>query len=155
MNIRPMGPAPMTAMVSPGCGLVWLRPCTTQASGSVRAACSKRDARGDGEGVLLNDAGRDAHVFRICAVVEEDIGAEVLLVVKAEEAGIAGGGVHRKNAVAESEFCYACAEFGDDPGELVAEDNGRLEHHGVIAAAVDFEVGSAGEGCANAEDNFA
>jgi hypothetical protein len=40
-------------------------------------------------------------------------------------------------------------------GELVAEGDGRLEHHGVIAAAVDLEVGAAGEGSADAKHQLA
>ena len=126
MNMRPMGPAPMTTMVSPGWAPLSSRPRTTQARGSVRAACSKGTPSGMSEGVLLDDAGGDADVFGVGSVVEEQVLAEVLLAVAAEEADVAGGGVEGDDAVAFAEGGDAGADFGDDAGELVAEGDGRL-----------------------------
>ena len=48
----------------------------------------------------------------------------------------------------------AGADFDDRAGQLMAEDDGRLQHHGVIAAAVDLEVGAAGERRAHAQQQF-
>ncbi len=61
------------------------------------------DVVGDAERVFLDDAGGDADVFGIGAVVEEEVVAEVLLVVQAEEAGVAGRGVEGEDAIAEGE----------------------------------------------------
>ena len=46
--------------------------------------------------------------------------AEVATV--AREAGLHG------NAVADLDFCHPCSNRTDHPGELVADDPGRLEH---------------------------
>ena len=43
----------------------------------------------------------------------------------------------------------------DGSGELVAEEAVEGEHFGVVAAAVDLEVRAAGEGGADAQDQFA
>ena len=77
------------------------------------------------------------------------------MVATAEVAAVAGSGVHGENAVAEGEFCYSGTDFDDGAGEFVAEDDGRLQHHGVVAAAIDLEVGAAGEGCADPDQEFA
>lgn len=110
------------------------------------------DVVGDEEGVFFDDAGGDADVLGVSTVVEEEIVAEVLLVVEAEEAGVAGGGVEGQDAVADREFCDAVADFNDGPGELVTEEAVKGEHLGVVAAAIDFEVSAAGEGRANAQN---
>ena len=110
---------------------------------------------GDEEGIFFDDAGGDAEVLGVGAVVEDEILAEVLLVVAAEVAAVAGGGVEGDDAVALFELRHAGADLGDDAGELVAKEDGRLEHHGVVAAAIDLEVGSAGERGAHLDDDLA
>ena len=66
---------------------------------------------GMAQGIFLDDAGGDADVFGVGAVVEEEVFAEVLLAVAAEEAGVAGGGVEGHDAVADGEVGDACADF--------------------------------------------
>lgn len=47
----------------------------------------------DPEGIFFDDTGGNFDVFGVGAVVEEKIFAEVLLIVLAEETGVARGGV--------------------------------------------------------------
>jgi hypothetical protein len=105
--------------------------------------------------VLLHDARRDAHVLGVGAVVEEQVLAEVLLSVTAEETVVAGGGVERQHAVAHAEPGDTGTHLYDYASQLVAEDHRGLQHHGVVSAAVDLEVGAAGEGRAHAQEEFA
>jgi hypothetical protein len=114
----------------------------------------ERDFVGDGESVFLDDARRDANEFRVGAIVEEKVVAEILLVVEAEEAGVAGRGVERENAVAEREFGDAFADLDNGSSEFVTEEAVECKHLCVVAAAVDFEVGAAGEGRSYAENQF-
>ncbi len=113
------------------------------------------DGVGDAEGVFFDDARGDADVLGVGAVVEEQVVAEVLLVVAAEEAGVAGRGVEREDAVADGERGDAFADLDDGSGEFVAEEAIEGEHFGVVAAAVDLEVGAAGKGGAHAQDQLA
>jgi hypothetical protein len=108
--------------------------------------------------VAGDDFGGDADEFGIGSVVEEEIFAEILLGALAEIALAAGGRVDRDDTVAEFKihtFFDAFAQFDDSAGELMAEEGGRLDHLGVVAAAEDFEVGAAGEGYGDFEDEFA
>ncbi len=155
MNIRPMGPAPMTTMVSPAWAPLSSSPRTTQARGSVRAACSSGMCGGNQQGVLFDDAGGDADVLGVSAVVEEEVFAEILLAVAAEEADVAGSGVEGDDAVAACEWRYSGPTSTTVPASFVAEGDGRLQHHGVVAAAIDLEIGAAGEGCADPDHQFA
>jgi len=115
----------------------------------------ERDGFGNLEGILFDDACRDAKELGVGAVVEEEVVAEVLLVVAAEETGVARRGVEGKHTVAESKSGSAVADLDDGSGELVAEEAVGGEHFGVVAAAVDLEVGTAGEGRAYAQDQLA
>ena len=47
------------------------------------------------------------------------------------------------------------SDLDDGSGELVAEEAIEGEHLGVVAAAVDLEVGAAGKGGAHAQDQLA
>ncbi len=113
------------------------------------------DVVGDTQGVLLDDARRDADEFGVGTVVEEKVVAEVLLVVAAEEAGVAGRGVEREDAVADGEGGDAVSDLNDGSGKLVAEEAIEGEHLGVVAAAVDLEVGATGKGGAHPQDQLA
>jgi hypothetical protein len=75
--------------------------------------------------------------------------------VAAEETDVAGGGVESDYAIANFEGGYAVTGLHDDSGDLVAEWNGGLQHPGMVAATVDFEIGTAGESRTDPEDQFA
>ena len=112
------------------------------------------DGAGDVKGVFFDDARGDTDELGVGAVVEEQVVAEVLLVVAAEEAGVTGRRVEGKDAVAEGKVGDAIADLDDGSGELVAEEAVKGKHPGVIAAAVDLEVCAAGKGGAHAQDQF-
>ena len=75
--------------------------------------------------------------------------------VEAEEAAVTGGGVERDHAIAEGEGRDAFTDLHDGSGDLVAEEAVEREHLCVITAAVDFEVGAAGERGSNTQDQLA
>ena len=73
----------------------------------------------------------------------------------AVEAHLAGRGVQRDDAHALLEAVDAGADFFDDSGQFVAEQRGRNDHAGVIAALVHLEVGAAGQGDLDLDQNLA
>jgi hypothetical protein len=77
-----------------------------------------------------------------------------LLARAAEETLVAGSGVQGDNAVAKDQGRHALSYTDDGSSELVTKETVYSEHLGVITAAIDFEVGSAGEGGANAQDKL-
>jgi hypothetical protein len=107
------------------------------------------------EHVGFDDAAGDANVFGLGSVVEEEIFAEVLLMLGAVEAHLARGGVEGDDAHALLESVDTGANFLDDSGEFVAEEGRGNDHAGVITALVHLEVGAAGEGNLDLNQNFA
>ena len=105
--------------------------------------------------VGFNDAAWNADVFGVGAVVEEEIFAEIFLMLGAVEAHLARGGVERDNAHALLEAINSGSDFLDDSGEFVAEQGGRDDHAGMIAALVDLEIGTAGQGDLDLDENLA
>ena len=154
-NISPMGPPPMMVTVSPISTPVSCRPRSTQARGSVMAASSKRDVGRNDQHVGFDDAPRDADVFGIGSVVEEQVFAEIFLVLGAVEAHLAGRGIERHHAHALLEAVHALADFLDYAGQFVAEERGRDDHAGVVAALIDLEIGAAGESDLDFDQHFA
>src|SRR5262249_9422721 len=67
---------------------------------------------------------------------------------------IAGSGVQGDDAIAYTEFGEPAARFYDNACEFVSEGDGRLQHSGMIAATVDFQVRATGQSSSNANDNF-
>ena len=113
------------------------------------------DVGRDDQHVGFNDAARNANVFGVSTVVEEQIFAEVFLMLGAVEAHLAGRGVEGDDAHALLEAIDSGADFLNDSGEFVAEQGGRNDHAGVIAALVNLEIGAAGEGNLNLDENLA
>ncbi len=97
------------------------RPRTTQASGSVRAACSKGTVSGTSRVFFSTMRRGNGDVFGVGSVVEEQVVAEVLLIAAAEVAVVAGGGIEGDDAVADAESGDGGADFVDNSGKLVAE----------------------------------
>ena len=110
---------------------------------------------GDAYDVFLDDPRRNADELGVGTVVEEEVVTEVLLVIATEEAGVAGRGVEGEDAVADGEGSDTFAELHYGSGEFVAEEAVEGEHFGVVAAAVDLEIGAAGEGGADAQHQLA
>ena len=104
--------------------------------------------------VFSHDPGRDPDVFSVGSVVEQQIFAKVLLTAEAEEASIARRRIQRNDAIPFVESGDSLSNFSDYTGYLVAEQDGRLEHHGVIPTAVNFQIGSAGQSGTYADDQL-
>jgi hypothetical protein len=110
---------------------------------------------GDLVHVALYDAGGDADIFGVGAVVEEEVLAEILEATAAVETVEAGGGVGGDDALADVEALDVFADGDDVAGEFVAEEGRRDDHLGVITAAKDLDVGAAGKGSADAHKDIA
>jgi hypothetical protein len=108
----------------------------------------------DDQHVGLNDAARNADVFGVGSVVEQQIFAEIFLMLRAIEAHLAGCGIERDHAHTLPEAVDAFTDLFHDSSEFVAKESGRNNHAGVIAALVHLEIGSAGEGDLNFDENF-
>jgi hypothetical protein len=98
--------------------------------------------------------------FSIGAIQEEQIVAEILLRILAEETFSTRRGVRHHDAVAHApvRFCSAFgiprSAFRNDPGEFVSEHCGWNDHLRVIPAFEDLEVGPAGERRLDAHADF-
>jgi len=110
---------------------------------------------GDLVHVALYDAGGDADIFSVGAVIEEEVLAEVFEAAAAIEAVEAGGGVGGDDALADVEAFDVFADGDDVAGEFVAEEGRRDDHFGVITAAKDLDVGATGKGGADADKDIA
>ncbi len=115
----------------------------------------QRNVVGNVKRVLGDDARGDADELSVGAVVEEQIVAEILLAVLAEVTLAAGSGIQRHHAAAVGETFNSLACLDDGSGQLVAEEGRRDDHAGMVAAAKDFQVCSASEGSADANNQLA
>jgi len=61
----------------------------------------KRNVRRNFQQVLTDDAPRDADIFRVGAIVEEQILAEIAAALTAKQAGAAGSRVGRDDAISD------------------------------------------------------
>ena len=89
------------------------------------------------------------------AVEVLEVGAEVLAPRPARTADAAGGGVDHHQAVALADTLDADANGLRRARHLVAERTRNAKHAGVSAGEEDLEVGAAGGGGADAQENLA
>ena len=115
----------------------------------------ERNVIGNVQRVFGDDAGRDADELGVRAVVEEQVVAEIFLPMLAEVALAAGCGVERHHAAAVGKTLNSLPYLDDGSGQLVTEESRRDDHAGMVTAAKDFQVCSAGEGCADADNQLA
>src|SRR5262245_44824142 len=95
--------------------------------------------------VFHDDACWNAHVFGVSAVVEENVLAEIFLAAAAVVTAKTGRRICRNDAHADAPASFGAFANGHDlTDHFVAEDGGRLNHLGVIAALPDFQVGAVG-----------
>jgi hypothetical protein len=127
--------------------------------------------------VFLDEWRGNDNGFSVSAVEEQQIFAKIFLFVAAKKTFAAGRGIGRDDAVADLpvgrvRHSVRAADgiragggqgtarptlrnFRDDAGEFVAEDGGRHDHSGMIAAFENLQVGAAGERGLNADADFA
>jgi hypothetical protein len=106
------------------------------------------------ERILLNDAGRDSDVLCVGTVVEEDVFAEILLILLAEVAGVTGSGVERDDSISKLKAGHTFANTVNCSGDLMSKGNRGRKHFGMIATAINLEVGATGEGSPHTENHF-
>src|SRR5665213_3488723 len=106
------------------------------------------------QSVLCDDAGWDSDELCICAIVEEQIVAQVFLPAAAEVTFPAGSGIKRHNAIAPCEFSNALARLNHRSGKFVTKQRRRHNHACVITAAKDFQIGPTSERRAHLDDDL-
>ena len=153
--MSPSGPPPMTATVSPGCGSRIFKAMHGAGQRLSQRGVLQRNVIGNVQGVLGDDARRNADELSIGAVVEEQVVAEVFLPTLAEVALAAGSGIQRHHAAAVGKTFNSLPCLDDGSGQLVAEEGRRHDHAGMVAAAKNFQVCSASEGGADADNQLA
>ena len=100
---------------------------------------------GDGQHIGFDNAARNANIFSIGAIVEQQVFAEILLMFLAEETDAAGSRVEGDDSLPFLELANSRSDFVDRPRQLVPEKSRRRDHAGVVAAAIHFHVRAAGE----------
>ena len=95
--------------------------------------------------LALNNAPRNADVFGIGAVIEQQVFAEIFLVLGAVEAHLAGRGVQRHHPHALLEAAHARPDFFDHAGQFVPEQRRGHDHARMVAALIDLQIGAAGQ----------
>jgi hypothetical protein len=113
-----------------------------------------RELGGYGVGVGSNDAFRQTHELSVRSVIEQEIFAEVLLIVPAEEASVARGGVGRYDPLSYAEFRYTFADRDNIASHFMTEERRRDDHFGVISAPEDFHIRTASESGADTDQQF-
>src|SRR5579872_4914319 len=94
-------------------------------------------------GVALDDAAGNADVLRICAVVEQKILAEILLVALAEIAFLARRRVGGDYALSQLKSGDIFPGLDYIAGQLMPEHRRWNDHARVVAAAEHLDVGAA------------
>ena len=115
----------------------------------------ERHVIGNVQGVLGNDARRDADELGVGAVVEEQIVAEIFLAVLAEITLTTGSGIKGHYTAATGETFNAFSNLDDRSCQLVAEECRGDDHAGMVAASKDFQVCSTSESGSYANNQFA
>ena len=107
------------------------------------------------EHVFHDDAPGDAHVFRVRAVVKQQVVAKIFLAAAAVVATQARSGIGGDNAHPDAPARIHALAHGDNLAhQLVTEDRRRLNHLRMIAALPNLEVGTVGERQTDAQQNF-
>jgi hypothetical protein len=101
----------------------------------------------------LDDPRGNPNVFRIRAVVEQQIFAKVFQLPFAEEALTAGSGIRCYHALTHAEIPDFLAHGDDIAGQLVPEYSGGYDHAGMVSAAKDLYVRAAGQRHLNPYEN--
>jgi hypothetical protein len=109
---------------------------------------------GYGVRVSSNYAFWQTHELSIGSVIEQKIFAEVLLIVAAEEASIAGSGIRGYDTLCYAELCDALADGDNVASHLMTKERRRDNHLRVITATKHFYVGTTREGGADADEQF-
>ena len=103
------------------------------------------DFVGNQVSIALHDAGRNADVLGVGAVVEKQVLAEILQAAVAEETLAAGRRIRRHHALPDLEILDVLANCDDIPRQFVPEHSGGHDHPGVVSATEDFDIGAASE----------
>src|SRR5581483_1915545 len=104
--------------------------------------------------IPLHNPGWNANVFRVSAVVEQEVLAQILDAAPAEKADLARCGICRNDACSYRESGDFISSRDYIPSQFVAEYSGRNNHAGMIPALKYLHVGSARERNLDAHKNL-
>src|SRR5579862_4962407 len=107
----------------------------------------------DHVGVPLHDTRRDPNVFRVGAVIEEQIFAEVFQASTAEETVVARRRICGHHPLARAYPSHSIANGDYIAGQLMPEDSWWHDHSRMIAAAENFDIGATSQRYFHAHQN--
>ena len=115
----------------------------------------KRNVFRDHQHVLPDDSSRDADIFRVGAIVEQQVLAKIALPLAAKQADVARRRIRGNHARADLQAAiHVGAQRFDNAGKLVAEHRGRRNHARVISPLPDFQIRAAGQGDFDADQRL-
>ena len=152
--MEPIGPTPITTTVSPGAHRRIFHALHHAGQRLGQSGIPIIQMRRNHIGIQANDARRNLDEFRISAVIEQQIFAEIHASAAAIEALQAGRGIRGHDALPDLETLDALAHRHHIAGQFVPEQSGRHDHPRVIAAQKNLDVGAAGQGRAHAHQQI-
>src|ERR1019366_1659141 len=100
---------------------------------------------GNEVGIALHDAGRNADVLGVGAVIEEQVLTEILQSLVAEETLSARRRIGGHHALANRETCDVLANGDNIPGQFVPKHGRGNDHPRVVSAPENLHIGAAGK----------
>ena len=104
----------------------------------------KAHVRRHDQHVGFDNAARHPDIFRVGAVVEQQVLAEIALVLGTVETHAARSGIQGHDAHALLEAAHPVPDLVDGPRQFVAEQGRGHNHAGMVAALIHLQVGAAG-----------
>src|SRR6516162_2436109 len=95
---------------------------------------------GNSQSVLRHNARRDTDKLRVCAVIEKQVIAQILLSVLAEVAISARRRIQRNHPAPRSKVRYSLARLNNRACQLMPKQRWRNNHSRVIAAAKNLQI---------------
>jgi hypothetical protein len=105
--------------------------------------------------VPLHDPGGNADKFRVSAIVEEQVIAEVGTIAKAKSAMSARRRIGSHHPLPDGKLSDIRPNRNNIPGKFVAEDSRRDNHSSVVAPPEDLNICAARQSDANAHQKVA
>jgi hypothetical protein len=102
-------------------------------------------AFGNQVGIPFDDPRRNPDIFRVGSVVEQEIFAQILQTLAAEETIVTRSGIRRHHPLPELETENISAYRDHIAGQFVPEYGGGHDHASMVPATENLHVGPAGQ----------
>ena len=150
-----MGPPPITVTVSPISTPGLVQPAKHAGQWLNHRRLFIAHIGRDRQHVDLDDASRNANVFRISPIVEQKIFTKIGLVFRAIKTHLARRGVQRHHPHPLLEPAHTRPNFLDHSSQFVPKQRGRNNHARVVSALVDLEIRPTSQGDLHFYQHFA